>query len=212
MPCEAMSQDYIYRAYLAGKPITSDPRDIYYRPLYSLPDYDHICNNWANSSTSLRNQEYPISLDPKLLQSTTWASLGHPALDQGSPVTLTVTQKQLLSQATATVTFKGKPAVVDVDRGMWDVNTNLMPKLSPSAPAEIRQPYVKTTKLLLAWGLEINIKFPKDAAPLLAAEDNSMWGVSFQASTADATELKFTAEEQFYPILVATIGSLVGGT
>jgi hypothetical protein len=212
MPCEAMSQDYIYRAYLAGKPITSDPRDIYYRPLYSLPDYDHICNNWSNSSTSLEDQVYPISLDPKSLQATTWASLGHPALDQASPVTLTATQAQLWSQATATITFKGKPAVVDVARGMWDVNTSLMPKLSPSAPAEIRQPFVETTKLLLAWGLEIKLKFPKDAVPLLVDEDNSMWGVPFQISGADPTELRFTAGGQFYPILVAALGSLVGGT
>jgi hypothetical protein len=47
MPSIVVSEDYIrdptYRA--SGK-IDANAKDVYYRPLYDLPNFDATCNNW----------------------------------------------------------------------------------------------------------------------------------------------------------------------
>jgi hypothetical protein len=47
MPCIVVSEDYIRDpTYQASGKIDANAKDVYYRPLYDLPNFDATCNNW----------------------------------------------------------------------------------------------------------------------------------------------------------------------
>jgi len=47
MPCIVVSEDYIRDpTYQASGKIVVNTKDVYYRPLYDLPNFDATCNNW----------------------------------------------------------------------------------------------------------------------------------------------------------------------
>lgn len=209
MPCDAISIDYINYYYTNQSKLTSDPRDLYYRPSYVLSNYEHICNNWMDSKT--RGPPwgpYPLMFKHK---PGTWAKLGHPDLDSVPEDDFTELQGKFLSMIKASVTFDGEPQALDVERGFWEVHSLHFPT-SDNAPEYIKQPFVKTTRLLMAWGLTIDVTLPAPVEEVSTQDiELSDWGIPLKSTSADGKTLTFKAGSKFHPILVATLGKLVGG-
>jgi hypothetical protein len=215
MVCIATSDDYIRDPdVMAGGKIVVNPKDRYYRPLYSLPNFDAICNNWqymnTDSSTIERVGPYPISMLDAAERS--WSDLGHQWLDSAKEPKISPAQRELLQTLQVSMTFVGRPAAVGLDRGFWDV-PNVRKKLksvSKTLPAFVRRPFCKTTKMLFVWGIEIRIKLP------VAVDDLSSKNVSLGflkvplAPVKDSTnELLFTAGCDTYPLLLAVLSSII---
>ncbi|KAJ8117460.1 hypothetical protein OPT61_g1352 [Boeremia exigua] len=209
MPCYAMDLDYVRESELNNGRLHLDQRDIYYRPFYSLTDYERTCNNWNKPSLPRTSVSYPISLDPRELG--TWAELGHGALDKSSATTFTTEQADLLASVKATITFSCKPAVISVERGLWDVVPLKSSCLSIAAPSYLKRPFMKTTKLLITKGFDIDIQIPTAYTGSTSGLRINRWGIPLSNISDDQKHLKFSADGESYPIILAALGSLVGG-
>ena len=209
MPCSAISEDYIRRE---GH-IKVDPSTIYYRPAYSIANWEMICNSWAGRFKRL---DGPYNINFRNLQDIKtwpWEYLGHKDLDSAKPLSLSETDQQVYDQLDATITFKGgRPAVVDVNRGLWDVKAlrSTMTPLSKTAPAVVAKPFCKTTKLLLSFGFEIKFKLPQSIG-LTQAKDINLAPLRLPASrvSEDGTVLTFSAGGNTYPVLLAVLANVV---
>ncbi|CZT05737.1 uncharacterized protein RCO7_03908 [Rhynchosporium graminicola] len=215
MPCIAVSDDYIRDPTIrpSGK-IVVDPKDVYYRPLYNLPNFDATCNNWQaiNSDVSKIERVGPLPILMAEAASRSWSELGHDGLDSAIPAPLSDAQKELLQTLQISLTFLGKPAAVSLDRGMWDVpNVRSKFKVASTLPAVVRRPFCKTTKMLLAWGMEICITFAISVTDL-SKEKISLAGFKIPPLDADAdnpNQMRFVAGRSTYPLLLAVLAKIV---
>ncbi|KAK4442999.1 hypothetical protein QBC34DRAFT_311883 [Podospora aff. communis PSN243] len=177
MPVLAVDRDWItfskHNPDMASQQLVDAERhNIYYRPAYGLSHYETTVKYWidryaaglsANPIDRLeRDGPYTIPLADVWERS--WADLGHPLLDQAEQaVPLTDERKELINSLTATVTFLQRPFVGNVSRGMWDVNdARERFDLGPSAPQSLRETVYKTSKLIIAWGIEMELTVPED--------------------------------------------------
>lgn len=209
MPCYAIDLDYVRENQVNNGNLHLDPRDIYYRPFYSLTDYERTCNNWNKLNLPPTDVTYPISLDQKDLG--TWAELGHEALDATEVSGFSSAQAELLATVTASITFRSKPAVINIDRGFWDVVPLRQIALAATAPSYLKEPFMKTTKLLITKGFDIDIQIPTGYTGPTSGLRITRWGIPLASISEDQKHLRFSASGEAYPIILAVLGSLVGG-
>jgi hypothetical protein len=169
MPCIVVSEDYIRDpTYQASGKIVVNTKDVYYRPLYDLPNFDATCNNWQALNSDAGKVERVGTLPILMVEavSRSWSDLGHEGLDSAILAPLSDAQKDLLKSLQMSLTFLGKPAAVSLDRGIWDVPNvrNKFKSVASTLPSVVRRPFCKTTKMLFAWGIEISITFPMSVA------------------------------------------------
>ncbi|CAM1510819.1 Fc.00g083320.m01.CDS01 [Cosmosporella sp. VM-42] len=215
MRCIALSEDFIYNPEVqAGGSLTVDPKDTYYRPFYNLPNLDLVCNTWQymNTDETTVDRVGPIPISLLDAADRSWSDLGHPGLDKAKAPTLTDAERDLLKSLQVSITFVGAPAVISVNRGFWD-EPNIRAKLSTVAktlPPVVARPFCKTIKMMFAWGIEISIRLP------VSVNDLSSKNVSLgflkipMAPVKDSpNEMRFTAGCNTYPLLLATLATVV---
>ncbi|KAF2106090.1 hypothetical protein BDV96DRAFT_654961 [Lophiotrema nucula] len=150
--------------------------ELIYRPSYILNDYNTISEGWVTnySQTSSGRQEVPLDL--VAAQTTTWKGLGFASFDgSGAPPNAEI--------ASTAEQDHGKPIIdlskldlkdilikvdcaniqpFDVMRGLWDIQDfrNVLPVLSEGAPQYLEEQFYKTTKILLAYDVDMVVEVP----------------------------------------------------
>lgn len=232
MPCIALSDDYIHnpRFDSDGK-LVVDPKNIYYRPFHNLPDFTTLCNDWQSLNTDAGTTSHygPISISLLDARDRKWSELGHTGLDDAATQTLTDVQVKLLGKLRISLTFVGKPAVLDVDRGFWDVG-NIRNKnwgVANTLPAALKRNFCKTVKMMFAWSIEITIKLlPGDEVPPVTDQANgtsahtattvdiedfnlAFLKLGLVPSKSTSNQLHFVSGNAPYPLLLAVLAQLV---
>ena len=183
MPVLAVDRDWVTFAkhnpdMASHQLVDAERRNIYYRPAYGLPHYETTVKYWidrfgvvGNDNRLERDGPYTIPLVDVWERS--WADLGHPLLDEAQQaVLLSDERKELINELSVTVTFLQRPFVANVSRGMWDVNdARGRFELAPSAPQSLRETVYKTSRLIIAWGVEIEMTVPQDVGTLGGSGD-----------------------------------------
>lgn len=215
MPVVAVSEDWIMKMKnqpdLTNKKLV-DPQLVYYRPAYSLPNFETVVNYWissnAQSSTIVRDGPYVIPLAG--IWDRSWEELGHPLLDDTKPPqALTEDQKNFINSLQATITCIQKPYAGDVDPGSWCVDKPRNFRLSPKAPSMLHRTVCRTSKMIIAWGIEIEITLP-EMAPLSAYDRITLTGMDLPCrSSEDGKKLIFQAGGDSYPLLLGVIADLI---
>ncbi|RKK76445.1 hypothetical protein BFJ71_g16937 [Fusarium oxysporum] len=208
MACSAMSDDFVRRAMLNGnQKIELDPADIFYRPAYSLPNWEMVVNHWSDDKV----KPYSFKIDFSGLADVTWESMGHKKLDNVHVPKLNKVQRELLKKLKGKVIFYGKPQVLDVERGLWDVKQLLQAgKLSKFAPDSVKHKFCKTTRMLLCWGYDIELTLPESIGSKSIEDINlSFLRVPVAEISDNGRVLKFTTEQTNYPWLVAVLATVV---
>ena len=192
-----------------------DPRMIFYRPLYSLPAYETTSDYWVKSNAaSGKERSGPWTIPLAGIWDRSWSDLGHPLLDQAKPQeTFTDEQKTFINSLTASLTFLQSPYSGTISPGSWNV-TDLRARfpLQPDAPPSIKAPVCKTSKLILAWGVEIELTVPEtisvDSITLknvtLAAMD-----LPLRSVTGNGNKLTFRAGGEGIPVLVGALADVI---
>ncbi|KAH6878140.1 hypothetical protein BKA58DRAFT_376586 [Alternaria rosae] len=204
MPCIGLSEDQT----VPLEPLQVDTKDVFYRPRHSLSDYERQYAAWLGQSKMLAG---PYHVHLAEVDTLTWAGLGHPDLDQAKPLDVSSIAMDLYKIIDVQLWFMGGPAAaVDVERGLWNYQGfRDLGKLSEDAPSYLREPFCKTTKLLLAWGLRMEIMFPSfvsemDRRSFIASlrfpfrQDEHNKDMYFSQSGADT-----------YPVLLAALADIV---
>ncbi|KAF4782144.1 hypothetical protein HER10_EVM0008257 [Colletotrichum scovillei] len=195
-------------AYFDNVPrIKVDPSTIFYRPIHTLANWETICNDWAVEKT----KTYSYSIDFDGLPGVTWAELGHEGLDAVESPKLKNDQQALVDQLQGKIIFYGKPKVLDVERGMWDVKQlRQAGNLSPYAPETVRHKFCKTTKLLLSWGYDIELTLPESIGTTPAKQANlTFLKLPLADRSPNERVLKFSTEPTNYPWLVAVLATVI---
>lgn len=165
MPVITISEDWVARVQrlLAG---TDDkglvhPAWIYYRPAYSLPSYDTDAASWASAAVGPLERDGPYMIPLAGIWDRDWADLGHPLLDSAKPAEkLTDQQKNILSSLTVNLTYLQKPISYQVNAGDWAVHDFRNFDLPSTAPEWLSAKVCRTSKMIFAWGIEIEIIIP----------------------------------------------------
>jgi len=219
MVCVAVSEDTIYTQFPSPEyPYRNyvDLKERYYRPRYTLPNFDSTCNQWQYANTSgpetARRGPYPVSLIDAI--DAPWSDLGHEKLDKAEPHRLSDKQRNLLKNIQISVTFIGKPAIIDVERGWWDVPNVRRdnPEVAATLPKFLKRPFCKTTKMMLAWGIEITFKLPSGAGEDFSVAENvslNFLNVCPEAVPGQPNVWKFTAGCNTYPLLLAAVAKVI---
>ncbi|KAM7194156.1 hypothetical protein V8F20_008076 [Naviculisporaceae sp. PSN 640] len=220
MPVIAVDADWIRQQELEGKTRENlvDPKNVYYRPCYSLPNYEATVNDWyaavPSPSTMVRNGPHVFPLANILNRK--WADLGHPLLDNAklSEGELTSAQIDFINSLDGTLTFLQEPYVGHVTRGPWDINGSVrdLYDLRPGAPKVLQDTVLKTTKLIIAWGMEIELTIP-DVLPV--SVDTSIRNVTLagmdlplQPDAGNKNKLVFRGGGKG-PILIGAIADMI---
>ncbi|KAM0428833.1 hypothetical protein ACHAPT_006633 [Fusarium lateritium] len=217
MPVVAVDQDWLQAAL---QDPTKNPQDlvdpsmVYYRPLYSLPQYATTADYWTEtvgaSSRMVHDGPYMIPLAG--VWDREWSELGHPLLDHAKPhESLSDDQKNFINSISATLTFLQKPYAGNIDRGLWDV-TDLRGKfnLHPDAPPSIKSRGCKTSKLILAWGIEIVFTIP-DIISLDAVKNVTLAAMDLPLKSVGkkGNKLVFSAGGDGFPVLVGAFANII---
>jgi len=191
-------------------------KSVYYRPLYSLPDYSGIVNNWyknvPSASNMIRDGPHPLPLAG--IWDRSWADLGHPLLDDAQLPgggELSPEKKDFINSLSATLTFIQKPYEGNVNRGMWDVpDARGRFELQPHAPQRVREAVYKTSKFIIAWGIEIELTIPEVLSQSEASVKNiTLAGMDLPLKeVVGGNKLVFSGGGD-YPILVGAFAERV---
>ncbi|KAK0108484.1 hypothetical protein ONS95_003288 [Cadophora gregata] len=127
------------------------PAGIIYRPLHYLSGYDLASTRWV--------EEYPIPpqkllFDLKDAARVQWKDLGFPLLDAEAVVGGTP-DFEIWLEYTGIQSF-------DISRGLWDIEgfrDTLPPLLATAAPV-LKNPILKTVKVLIGYDVDVVIKLP----------------------------------------------------
>lgn len=217
MPVIAIDQNWVQIRKDTGREGEDaiDQKLVYYRPWYNLSAFATTYADWfqlsAASSAPKRDDTYSIPLAG--IWDKTWSALGHPELDDAAPSeNLNAAQKDFVNSLTATLTFLYKPAIVDVHTGQWDVQgfRSDFP-LQPDAPGDLREPICKTSKMILAWGMEIEIELPESSLspPGIKNLTLSALDMPLKEVRGDGRRLAFQAGADGIPILVGTLADVI---
>ena len=205
MPCIALSQDQV----ALPKPLQVDTKDIFYRPQHSLSDYERQYTAWLSQSKKLHG---PHDVHLAEVDTLTWAGLGHPDLDQAKPLDISSSTMGLYKIIGIQLWFIGgstAPVALDVERGLWNQSFRDLGKLSEDAPSYLREPICKTTKLLLAWGLRMEITFPAFVSEADRRSFIASLRYSFQQDEQNKDMYFSQTGADTYPILLASLSDIV---
>jgi hypothetical protein len=104
----------------------------------------------------------------------------------------------------------GMPAAVDVERGLWDYKGfRDLGNLSEDAPAYLREKFCRTTKLLLAWGMCLEITFPASVFVTDRRSFLSSLRFPFQQDPQNKDMYFSQTGGDTYPILLAALATIV---
>jgi hypothetical protein len=144
-------------------------------PAYGLLHYEATVKYWidrsgaslvatGNNDLDRLERDGPYTIPLADVWERSWADLGHPLLDRAKQaVPLTDERKELINSLGVTVTFLQRPRVANVSRGPWDVNdARARFDLNPNAPQSLSKTVYKTSRLIIALGVEIELKVPED--------------------------------------------------
>ena len=171
--------------------------------------------------TPSTSQRYgPVQISLLDVMDRPWSEIGHEGLDKAEAPTLTRAQIAMLGFLNISLTFVGKPAVIDVDRGFWDVPhvRRKLPDVADSLPPALRRKFCKTVKMMFAWNIEITIKLASGAqvssgsfspAPSLGDLNLSFLRLGLAPDASKADELKFVSGSPPYPLLLAVLSQVV---
>ncbi|KAM7217517.1 hypothetical protein V8F06_007148 [Rhypophila decipiens] len=141
---------------------------VYHRPLHEMNNYQSTVNIWYKSVGSPGNipRDGPYRLDLAGIWERSWADLGHPLLDSAALPggELTPQKKDFLNSLSATVTFIHKPFRGNITRGTWDVRDPRQFRLQPDAPPSLEERVYKTSRLIIALGIKIELVLPEAVA------------------------------------------------
>lgn len=189
-----------------------DSKYIFYRPEYVLPDYQTTALNWIKQGISSFTRVGPYEIPLVNIWDRSWSDLGHSLLDSAQPnEKLTPESKDFINSLTATMTFLQPPYAADIHRGVWDINDlrRSFP-LKPDAPQMVKNQFCKTTRLILAWGLEIELNIP------YSVSTNSIGNVTLasmdlplQRVGNDGKKMIFSAGDTGFPILLGAIADII---
>ncbi|KAL9093883.1 MAG: hypothetical protein Q9165_003806 [Trypethelium subeluteriae] len=189
------------------------PKLVFYRPEYTLPDYQTTALYWIKqgvSKSTIRDGPYEIPLAN--IWDRLWSDLGHPLLDDAQPQEkLTPESKAFINSLSATVTFLQRPYCKDIRRGLWDIKDprDRFP-LQLDAPRVLRQQFCKTTRLILAWGLEIELNLP-DSIDINSAASVSLASLNLPLvhTGSDGRKMIFSSGDTGFPILVGALADII---
>ncbi|KAK4221697.1 hypothetical protein QBC38DRAFT_540006 [Podospora fimiseda] len=140
--------------------VDAERRNIYYRPAYGLPHYETTVKYWIDrygaglaNPVDRMDRDGPYTIPLVNVWERCWADLGHPLLDQAEQAApLSDERKELINSLSATVTFLQRPFVAKFEQR----------HLGPSVPQSLRETVYKTSRLIIAWGVEIELTVPED--------------------------------------------------
>lgn len=191
-----------------------DPTTVFYQPLYTLPFYEVTTDYWIKASVAstdmVRDGPYQIPLAN--VWDRLWADLGHPLLDQAKThEKLTDDQKKFINSLSATLTFIQKPYAGNVSRGLWDVSDiRSMFPLQPNAPKSVKNPVCKTSKLILTWGIEIELTIPEVISlDEIANTTLAIMDLPLKRVAGSSDKLVFSAGNDGFPILMGALADVV---
>ncbi|KAH8817317.1 hypothetical protein F5884DRAFT_896975 [Xylogone sp. PMI_703] len=137
-------------------------------PLYYLSGYATASNTWIMNSGSLPSQSLPFS--PVPVETKTWTHLGF------SHIVDEVASESVswIKDVKIVLKFNGMGAF-DVRRGLWDINgvKTVLPPLKPTAVDTLKNPILKTVKVLIAYGVELIVHLPPKVVEDIRAETSS---------------------------------------
>jgi hypothetical protein len=204
MPCIAVSQDQV----ASLSPLEADIKDVFYRPWHSLSDYERQYGAWLDQY-SKRSGPYNVHMAD--VDALTWAGVGHPDLDDATPLKVSSSTTDLYKSIKVQLWFMGgPPAAVDVERGLWDYKGfREVGELSKDAPKYLQNLFCKTTKLLLAWGMRLEITFPPSATE--TARDSFLASLMFPFQQDEQNKDMYFSQTggDTYPILLAALATNV---
>lgn len=163
MPVVTISEDWVAQLNNPDRKANSliDPAWIYYRPAYTLPEYEKDAAAWAKAASGTLERDGPYMIPLAGVWDRDWADLGHPLLDQAKPAEkLTDEQKEILSSLTVNLTYLQEPYSYEVNTGDWGVHDFRHFQLPSTAPEWLVTQVCRTSKMIFAWGIEIEIVIP----------------------------------------------------
>jgi hypothetical protein len=145
------------------------------------------------------------------LDTLTWARLGHPDMDAAKPLNINPNTVALHKSINIQLWFMGgTPAAVDVERGLWDYKGfRDLGILSEDAPSYLREKFCKTTKLLLTWGMRLEITFPASVSATDRKSFLSSLRFPFQQDPQNKDMYFSQTGGDTYPILLAALATIV---
>ncbi|KAK4210891.1 hypothetical protein QBC37DRAFT_447357 [Rhypophila decipiens] len=199
---------------------------VYHRHLHEMNNYQSTVNTWYKSMGSPGNipRDGPYRLDPAGIWERSWADLGHRLLDSGALPggELTSQKKDFLNSLSATVTFIHKPFRGNITRGTWDVKNPRRFRLQPDAPPSQDERVYKTSRLIIAWGIKIELVLPEavvDAASDIGVKNITLADLDLplkEVSGEGGNKLIFSGGWDFdqsgggdFPILLGAFADLV---
>ncbi|KAI0097924.1 hypothetical protein GGR51DRAFT_552818 [Nemania sp. FL0031] len=184
------------------------PTDIVYRPRYYLSGYQSTAKRWRDeySQRFTSPEERIISFEG--LKDLKWSQLG--ITDSDSDDDFEATAETAAFEVTLRYTGI---CPFDVKRGLWNIDDfkTLLPELVSTAPPDCKQPVYKTTKLLLAYGVDLVLKLPKTMDQDLAKRLRLMPGVldDLPLTLVGGNELHAKPQtNDAYPVLLAVLADV----
>lgn len=192
------------------QPPSSDLGPLYYRPYHMLSGYRTKAQSWLSrydpQDHSANRTEIPFDFDTA--RTLNWARLGHDGLkDDPAPASA----DDIYSSISTKLSFIGLQAF-DVDRGLWDVKKPRDLRLGPQAPKDLEQPFWKTTKLLLGYGVDLIITLPVTTTAADKLKQNkfvSLLGIPLTEWDVRKNELHVSLGDNAYPVLLGVLAQEV---
>ena len=127
------------------------------------------------------------------------------------PQVMTNTQKDFISSLKATITYIQKPCAIDVDAGLWCVkNPRAHFTLDSDAPAFLKEQVCRTSKMIMAWGIEIEIILP-EMITTQAFQNTTLAAMDLPTKVTgpNGNKLLFEAGGDTYPLLLGVIADII---
>lgn len=170
MPCSAQDlQSPHFRPDDQRATLEHESRDVFYRPLYALSDYDRLVDGWVETFDA--NAQPSCTIDLDLGSETPWSYLGFPKLDREddhaadhgmsdacarSGMTNNTQFNRLYLPSSASVSLYGLQAF-DVERGFWNIDVN--PYKTTRSGDEAEESLMKITRVLCSYKISIKANF-----------------------------------------------------
>ncbi|KAF4335363.1 hypothetical protein FBEOM_10772 [Fusarium beomiforme] len=178
--------------------------DIVYRPRYYLSGDRSTAKRWRDEYYDKTAAPEQRLVSFEVLKNKTWAQLGIIEPTGANDIDNT---PEIDFNVTLIYTGIG---VFDVKRGLWDINDfrTLLPQLASTAPPDCHQPLYKTTKLLLAYGVNVILKLPQVMDQDVASRLRLMPGLmdDLPLTLVNGNELHAQPQtNDAYPVLLAVL-------
>ncbi|KAJ8131566.1 hypothetical protein O1611_g2061 [Lasiodiplodia mahajangana] len=184
------------------------PTDIVYRPRYYLSGYQSTAKRWRDEYCQKFTSPEQRIISFEGLKDLKWSQLGITDSDSDDDFEATAETADF----EVTLTYTGICSF-DVRRGLWNIDDfrTLLPQLASTAPPDCKQPVYKTTKLLLAYGVDLVLKLPKTMDQDLAKRLRLMPGVldDLPLTLVGGNELHAKPQtNDAYPVLLAVLADV----